>query len=94
MPELFPSRSDVWTTGTCQIGIPGVTAKDGDGEDRRVPLSPKAGSPPFSKRRSTFGIGVSLEETADALGVSVATVIRDWSLAPAWLFRELKQRDR
>jgi RNA polymerase sigma factor (TIGR02999 family) len=35
-----------------------------------------------------FG-GLSLEETADALHVSVATVRRDWSLARAWLFREL-----
>lgn len=40
-----------------------------------------------------FG-GLSLEETAEALGVSVATVRRDWSLARAWLFRELKPRDR
>lgn len=36
-----------------------------------------------------FG-GLSLEETAEALRVSVATVRRDWSLARAWLFRELR----
>ena len=35
-----------------------------------------------------FG-GLSLEETAEALKVSVATVRRDWSLARAWLYREL-----
>jgi len=35
-----------------------------------------------------FG-GLSLEETADVLKVSVATVRRDWSLARAWLHREL-----
>jgi RNA polymerase sigma factor (TIGR02999 family) len=35
-----------------------------------------------------FG-GLSLEETAHVLGVSVGTVRRDWSLARAWLFREL-----
>jgi len=35
-----------------------------------------------------FG-GLSLEETAEALRVSVATVRRDWSLAQAWLYREL-----
>ena len=35
-----------------------------------------------------FG-GLSLEETAAALEVSVATVRRDWSLARAWLYREL-----
>jgi RNA polymerase sigma-70 factor, ECF subfamily len=35
-----------------------------------------------------FG-GLSLEETALVLEVSVGTVRRDWSLARAWLFREL-----
>jgi RNA polymerase sigma-70 factor, ECF subfamily len=33
--------------------------------------------------------GMSVEETADALGVSPATVKRDWMLARAWLNREL-----
>lgn len=37
--------------------------------------------------------GLSLEETAEALRVSVGTVRRDWSLARAWLFRELNQKD-
>lgn len=35
-----------------------------------------------------FG-GLSLEETAAALDVSIGTVRRDWSLARAWLYREL-----
>ena len=35
-----------------------------------------------------FG-GLSLEEIAEALNVSVGTVRRDWSLARAWLYREL-----
>jgi RNA polymerase sigma factor (TIGR02999 family) len=38
-----------------------------------------------------FFAGLSLEETAEALKVSVATVRRDWSLAEAWLFRELSK---
>jgi RNA polymerase sigma factor (TIGR02999 family) len=38
-----------------------------------------------------FG-GLSQEETAEALNVSVATVRRDWSLARAWLSRELKRK--
>jgi RNA polymerase sigma factor (TIGR02999 family) len=33
--------------------------------------------------------GLSLEETAESLNTSVATVRRDWSLARAWLSREL-----
>jgi RNA polymerase sigma factor (TIGR02999 family) len=37
-----------------------------------------------------FG-GLSLEETAHVLEISVGTVRRDWSLAQAWLFRELSQ---
>jgi RNA polymerase sigma factor (TIGR02999 family) len=36
-----------------------------------------------------FFAGLSYEETAEALNVSVATVRRDWSSAQAWLFREL-----
>ncbi len=36
-----------------------------------------------------FG-GLSVEETAEALGVSVDTVMRDWKLARVWLLRELK----
>jgi RNA polymerase sigma factor (TIGR02999 family) len=35
-----------------------------------------------------FG-GLSLEETADALQISRATVARDWNVARAWLHREL-----
>ena len=38
-----------------------------------------------------FG-GLSLEEAAHVLDVSVGTVRRDWSLAQAWLFRELSGR--
>jgi RNA polymerase sigma factor (TIGR02999 family) len=35
-----------------------------------------------------FG-GLSLEETAEALKISTRTVQREWSLAQAWLYREL-----
>lgn len=38
-----------------------------------------------------FG-GLGLDEVAHVLGVSVATVRRDWSMARAWLFRELNHR--
>ncbi len=37
-----------------------------------------------------FG-GLTIDETASALGVSPATVKLDWSLARAWLFRELRR---
>jgi len=32
---------------------------------------------------------MSVEETAEALGTSPATVKRDWTMARAWLNREL-----
>jgi RNA polymerase sigma-70 factor (ECF subfamily) len=35
-----------------------------------------------------FG-GLTVDETADLLDVSAITVMRDWSLAKAWLQREL-----
>jgi len=33
-----------------------------------------------------------VDETADALGVSPQTVLRDWRLARAWLKREMSGR--
>ena len=38
-----------------------------------------------------FG-GLGNDEVAEALGVSLATVKRDWAVARAWLHRELAQR--
>jgi len=35
-----------------------------------------------------FG-GLSVEETAEALGVSIPTVVRDWNTAKVWLMREM-----
>jgi RNA polymerase sigma-70 factor, ECF subfamily len=37
-----------------------------------------------------FG-GLSIEETAEVLGVSPGTVMRDWTLAKAWLRREMSK---
>jgi len=37
-----------------------------------------------------FG-GMSIEETSTALGISTPTVKRDWSMAQAWLHREIKR---
>ena len=37
-----------------------------------------------------FG-GLTVEETAEALQVSPRTVMREWSLAQAWLYRELSR---
>jgi RNA polymerase sigma factor (TIGR02999 family) len=37
-----------------------------------------------------FFAGLSVEETAEALGISTATVKRDWATAKLWLYNELK----
>ena len=38
-----------------------------------------------------FFVGLSIEETAEALDISLATVKRDWLAARAWLNRELSE---
>jgi RNA polymerase sigma factor (TIGR02999 family) len=37
--------------------------------------------------------GMSVEETAEVLGISCNTVMRDWNMAKAWLYQELKKSD-
>jgi DNA-directed RNA polymerase specialized sigma24 family protein len=37
-----------------------------------------------------FG-GLSVEETAEVLGISPETAKRDWKIAKAWLLRELSR---
>lgn len=51
----------------------------------------------FDERKSKvvelrfFG-GMSVDETAEVLGVSPMTVMRDWGLAKVWLLRELEKK--
>jgi RNA polymerase sigma factor (TIGR02999 family) len=40
-----------------------------------------------------FFAGLSIEETSRALGISPATVKRDWSTAKAWLHHEISRND-
>jgi RNA polymerase sigma factor (TIGR02999 family) len=37
-----------------------------------------------------FFTGLSIEETAEVMGISVSTVKREWNIAKAWLYRELE----
>lgn len=39
-----------------------------------------------------FFAGLNIEETAQALEVSAATVERDWAMAKAWLFQRLSSQ--
>jgi ECF sigma factor len=38
--------------------------------------------------------GLSVDETADALGISSATVDREWQVARAWLYTRLTETPR
>jgi RNA polymerase sigma factor (TIGR02999 family) len=38
-----------------------------------------------------YFVGMTIEETAEALGISTPTAKRDWTFARAWLFRELNR---
>lgn len=40
-----------------------------------------------------FFAGLSIEDTAEVLGISISTVKRDWITARAWLFRELDRSE-
>ena len=40
-----------------------------------------------------YFVGMTIEETAEALGISTPTAKRDWLFARAWLFRELHRHD-
>jgi len=76
--------------------LPDVHAPGGSAWDERVmtlesALGRLAG---HSERQSRvvecrFFAGMTVEQTATALGLSTATVTRDWAMARAWLHREL-----
>ena len=38
-----------------------------------------------------FFAGLSFDEIAEVLGISDRTAIRDWTMARAWLYRELSK---
>ncbi len=40
-----------------------------------------------------YFVGMTIEETAEALDISTPTAKRDWMFARAWLFREMKRED-
>ena len=40
-----------------------------------------------------FFAGLNIDEAAEALGISPATVEREWALAKAWLYRRLSPRE-
>ncbi len=39
-----------------------------------------------------YFVGLTIEDTADALGISAATAKRDWAYSRAWLFQRLTEK--
>jgi RNA polymerase sigma-70 factor (ECF subfamily) len=83
-------RSGRWARVTLEEGLIATQPVDVDVLDTALTRLAQ-----FDARRSQiaelrfFG-GLSLEEAGEALGVSLATVERDWQVARAWLFKELR----
>lgn len=82
-------RSGCWARITLEGAVVATRPKAVDVLDLDAALTRLAA---FDERKSRiaelkfFG-GLSLEETGEALGLSVATVEREWQTARAWLFK-------
>ena len=84
-------RSGQWARVTLDDALAVTPAVDLDVLDLDAALTELA---TFDARKSQiaelrFFTGLSLEETGRELGVSLATVERDWQAARAWLFKTL-----
>lgn len=55
--------------------------------ERLETVSPRQGSVVEAR----FFLGLSVEETAEVLDISPATVKRDWAMASAWLYRDVRR---
>lgn len=87
-----PLPLDKVEVGGGQATAPENLFEDLDALDRALD---KLGEQAAHKRKCTvvelrFFVGLTHEQTADVLGVSMATVARDWEFTRAWLFREMK----
>jgi len=89
-------RSGDWSKVTLEGALVSSSPVDVDVLDLDIALSELA---TFDARKSRivelrfFG-GLSLEEIAESLGISRATIERDWQVARAWLFDRLSGRSR
>jgi RNA polymerase sigma factor (TIGR02999 family) len=87
-------RSGGWARVTLDDGVAQQDPPDVDILDLDAALSEMAS---FDSRKSQvaelrfFG-GLSLDDIGHALGISPATVEREWQAARAWLYRRLTQR--
>jgi RNA polymerase sigma factor (TIGR02999 family) len=87
-------RSGRWMRVSLHDGAAAVDPPDAEILDLDVALTRLAEIDPRKTRIAElrfFG-GLSLQETAHVLGLSIATVERDWQVARAWLYGALNQR--
>jgi len=49
--------------------------------------------PSAANNETSLSLPITVEETAEALGISRLTVIRDWNFARAWLLAEMSGRE-
>ena len=55
-----------------------------------IPSLPKHS---YRSRAADIFFGIEVSQIADNLGVSLATVKRDWEYARTWLMRDIQQDD-
>jgi RNA polymerase sigma factor (TIGR02999 family) len=73
------------------LGDPAATADDLLALDHALEELARVSPRQAAMVESRFFGGLGVSETAQLLGVSEATVLRDWRVAKAWLARELRQ---
>jgi RNA polymerase sigma factor (TIGR02999 family) len=95
-----PKRSGRWARVTLHSALRVGQGVEVDVLDLDVALERLAALDPRKSQLAEmrFFAGLTLEEAGEALGISMATVERDWRAARAWLFKELRggtrRRDR
>ena len=86
-------RAGRWVRVSLHDGVAAVHPPDAEILDLDAALTRLAAIDPRKTRIAElrfFG-GLSLQETAHVLGLSIATVERDWQVARAWLYAALQE---
>jgi len=78
---------DTWTAAEAILQHDLLVVKDLQSDERFAGNPLLAFEPPLR-----FYAGASVEEAAEAMGVSPRTINREWTYARAWLFRVLKEQ--
>lgn len=91
---LMLKRSGAWRRITLAENADLASTRDVEILDLDVAMTRLAAFDPRKSRilELRFFAGLSLEETADVIGLSVATVERDWQAARAWLHAALRRK--